>query len=489
MVRSWISTFWKQRCNGLRREESKMPTPKSIRSLVALVACVLLVSAVNVAHATQADAAELVAKINELAKAEIKKPNCVGLSIGVVLDGKVILDAAYGLADVEHGVAATTNTPFRIGSITKQFAAAAVMRLVEQGKLSLDDEAFRFIPEFPWGDRRVTIRHLLTHTSGIANYTSLGEWRRRIIPLELTDAELLDLVKDAPFDFEPGERRTYSNTGYYMLGMIITRISEKHWDEFVRDDLARPAGLKLTFGDSNRAIIPNRARGYEMGPGGLRNSQLIGMSQPGAGGALLSTGGELVRWSLALAEGKIVSSESYAAMTTPALLNSGETTDYGFGLGIGAFEGRPTVSHGGGIPGFNSDMMHFSDEGVVVAVISNSASYGASGLARRIARMALGIEDVEIKDLELSEEEAAAFVGSFTVEQIDLSVRFFMRDGKLHEQVEGRPEFPMFHQGGGEFRSSANTEVRFVFDTTEAPSPSVTIYGSYTTLKGSRNSD
>lgn len=171
----------------------------------------------------------------------------------------------------------------------------------------------------------------------------------------------------------------------------------------MRDDLARPAGLTLIFGDSNRAIIPNRARGYGMGPGGLRNSQLIGMSQPGAGGALLSTGGELVRWSLALAEGKIVSAESYAAMTTPAVLNSGEATNYGFGLGIGVFEGRPTVFHGGGIPGFNSDMMHFPDEGVVVAVISNSASYRASGLARRIARMALGIEDVEIKDLAVSE--------------------------------------------------------------------------------------
>ncbi len=127
--------------------------PKSLRSLVALVACGLLVSAVNVAHAAQVDTAELVARIDESAKAEIEQPNCVGLSIGVVVDAKVMLDAAYGLADVEHGVAATTKTPFRIGSLTKQFAAAAVMGRIEQGELSLDDEAARFIPEFPWAKR------------------------------------------------------------------------------------------------------------------------------------------------------------------------------------------------------------------------------------------------------------------------------------------------------------------------------------------------
>jgi CubicO group peptidase (beta-lactamase class C family) len=207
---------------------------------------------------------------------------------------------------------------------------------------------------------------------------------------ELSHAELLALFQDVPFGFEPGTAFLYNNSGYYLLGMILEEVTGDSYAEHLASSLFEPLGLTRTRYGSSTDIIPNRAQGYRVTEEGqLENDWAIGMSQPGAAGALLSTAGDLVRWQLALVSGQVVSEDSYVEMTAPYLLADMRESAYGFGLMRGELDGRRVVSHGGGIFGFNSYLAHYPDEELSVAVISNSEAYSSQELAERIARLAL----------------------------------------------------------------------------------------------------
>ena len=333
----------------------------------------------------QSPSPALAAKIDALAAEHLAKPGGVGLSVAVAQRGKLLLAKGYGKADAEFDVPANEQTMFRIGSVTKQFTAALVMRLVEQNKLSLDDELAKYVPDFPLQERKVTIEHLLRHTSGIKSYTDVGEAWEKVWPLELTHEELLALVKDAPFDFEPGSDWRYNNTGYYLLGMVIEKVAGKSYAEQLQAELCGPLGLARTRYDSNRELIRNRAQGYTLDEGQLVNDQMIGMAQPGAAGGILSTAGDLVRWQMALSSGKVVQPESFAKMSTPTVLPGGRDTHYGFGLLLDEWNGRPRVQHGGGIFGFNSMLFWLPVEDLHVAVISNGEPLSSAKLADAIA--------------------------------------------------------------------------------------------------------
>jgi len=209
------------------------------------------------------------------------------------------------------------------------------------------------------------------------------------VPLELTHEELLTLLRGESFDFAPGERFLYNNTGYYLLGMIIEEVTGKSYADHLRAGLLSPLGLTRTRYGSNMELIENRAQGYRMIDGELANDALIGMSQPGAAGAILSTAQELVQWQLALVGGEVVSPQSYELMTTPYVLNDGKETKYGFGLGLGAHAGQRAVRHGGGINGFNSMLAYYPEAQLSVAVISNSEACSAGSLAHAIAKALL----------------------------------------------------------------------------------------------------
>lgn len=350
--------------------------------LTALACASLLLTPTVPQDTLQADAARIDAIVEE----RMRTPGAVGISVAVAREAQLFYEEAHGFADLEFAVNADQATMFRIGSVTKQFTAAAIVKLAERGKLAIDDPLTKFLPDYPTHGHEITLRHLLTHTSGVPSYTGLGPVWERTKALELLDDELVALWKDRALDFAPGERWSYSNSGYYLLGMVIAKVSGTSYADFLSQTFFDPLALTRTRYDSNAKLLLNRAQGYAYRDGEFLNDELLGMSQPGAAGALLSTAGDLVRWQQALVAGRVVKPESYEEMTLPYMLASGRETDYGFGLQLDQQAGSRCIWHGGGINGFNSVLLYFPDEKLHVAVISNSEVLRADALGLTIAK-------------------------------------------------------------------------------------------------------
>src|SRR5690348_4828479 len=234
---------------------------------VALLAGSLATSAGAQDARAQATRA-LVRYVDSVATAAVAEHRTAGVSVAVVKNGRTILSKGYGFADLENDVPATPETVYRIGSVTKQFTAAAIMRLMEQGKLSLDDTLQKFLPNFPTQGNRVTVRHLLNHTSGIKSYTSLGPKWARVMRIDLATDSLVALFANEPFDFKPGDAWLYDNSGYFLLGMIIEKVSGKPYGKYLKDEIFTPLGLKSTIYCDQAPLIKHRAQGYATQPGG-----------------------------------------------------------------------------------------------------------------------------------------------------------------------------------------------------------------------------
>jgi CubicO group peptidase (beta-lactamase class C family) len=335
---------------------------------------------------------ELVARIDSLAEATLRDGPVAGLTIGVKRGADLLLVKGYGDADIENSVPMTAETVYRIGSLTKQFTAAAVMQLVEAGLIDLDDPLTQYLPNYPTQGHEVSIRHLLTHTSGIKSYTSLGDvfWLKAGL-LDLTHTEMLELFQDEPFDFAPGEAYRYNNSGYYLLGMIIEEVSGDTYDDYLDAHLFGPLGLSRSSYCHEAQIIRGRAEGYEQGAGWLLNDGSISMNTPGAAGALCSTVPDLLSWTAALRSGRVVSSASYQAMTTSGLLNDGSATGYGLALGLAPLGEHARVAHTGGINGFSTVMAHYPGSDLDIVVLSNTSSQAPGQVEGHIARWALGL--------------------------------------------------------------------------------------------------
>ena len=265
----------------------------------------------------------------------------------VAKDGKILFDRAYGLANVEWQVPNTPETRFRIGSITKQFTAAAVLWLEERGRLSIDDPIAKYIPDVPAAWQPITLRHLLNHTSGIPAFTSWPDYEiLKRSPLELEKG--LKRLREQPLEFAPGEKYSYSNSGYLLLGHIIEKVTGQNYGDFVHGQILVPLGLADTDADSNTAIITRRASGYVLANGRLQNAPYINMEVPHAAGSLYSTTHDLLHWTEALMGGRLISTASLTKMTTPG------KGDYGLGLVVRTVSDRKVIEHGGGIEGFNT---------------------------------------------------------------------------------------------------------------------------------------
>lgn len=306
-----------------------------------------------------------------------------GVSVAVVKDGKVVLAKGYGMANLELRVPATDETVYQLASVTKTFTATAVMLLVRDGKLSLDDKVTEKLSGLPssWGG--VTVRHLLNHTSGIKSYTSVkgfGETSRK----DYSRREIIELVAKEPLEFEPGERWAYCNTGYFLLGMLIEEASGKPYADFMAERVFRPTGMDRTRVNDLHAIIPNRAQGYQWDGKELRNGEYVSPTQPFAAGALVSTVGDLVKWDAALSDHKLIDEATQDRMWQPTKLSKGEA-GYGYGWSVGKANGHRMISHGGGIPGFSTELARFVDDKLTVIVLSNADGGHAGQLARGIA--------------------------------------------------------------------------------------------------------
>jgi CubicO group peptidase (beta-lactamase class C family) len=368
---------------------------------------------------------------------DVYKPGQPGAAVLVKKQGRVILRKGYGLANVELNVPIEPDMIFRLGSITKQFTAVAILMLAEEGKLSLQNEIIKFLPDYPTQGKKITVEHLLTHTSGIKSYTDLAEW----LPLQrkdMTVAEIIDLAKDKPMEFAPGERWKYCNSGYILLGAIIEKVSGKTYADFLQDRIFGPLGLKSSYYDSTSRIIPRRASGYSKGNSGFENAPYLSMSQPYAAGSLASSVDDLAAWTEALLSGKLVKRETLERAFTPYKLKDGLDSKYGYGWCISDYEGHRLIEHGGGIHGFLSHALFFPEDQVFVALLTNSAvtELQPEPLAFRAGCLALGIPYKEPVPIFLSEKELEPLIGVYADAQGE--ELYITRQGnKLFCQIAG----------------------------------------------------
>jgi CubicO group peptidase (beta-lactamase class C family) len=329
---------------------------------------------------------------------------------------------------MENDVEATEHTVYRIGSVTKQFTSVAIMMLVEQGKLRLEDDMTKFFPDYPTHGLTVTVDRLLNHTSGIKGYTEMESFWNEA-RLDLSHEQMIELFSSVPFEFEPGEKYQYNNSAYYLLGLIIEKVSGLEYAEFLERNVFEPLGLHETHYLYNEPIVKHRAEGYEVDNGDLVNDEPLSMRLPYSAGSLGSSVTDLLAWQKALEEHKLVSKESYEKMRTPAELHDGSSTTYGYGLAMGNLEGRSKISHGGGINGFRAQLSHYPDDDLTVVVLCNSGSAHPDAYESRIARAALGIPEKVVKPIDLSEEELAIYVGVYDPGRSPLEVS--IKDGML----------------------------------------------------------
>jgi CubicO group peptidase (beta-lactamase class C family) len=295
----------------------------------------------------------------------------------------VLLDKGYGFANLEWSIPDSPKTKFRLGSITKQFTAASILLLEQSGKLNVNDAVKKYMPDAPAAWDNITIFHLLTHTSGIPNFTSFSDYRK-LEPFSTTVEELVARFRDKPLDFQPGEKWSYSNSGYVLLGYLLEKLSGESYARFVEDNIFKPLCMVDSGYDSNSAVIPNRASGYTRGQNGMVNAGYIDMTIPLSAGALYSTTEDLLRWEQGLFGGKLLSPASLKKMTTPF------KNDYGFGLGIHAVNGHEEIAHGGGIEGFNTALAYYPDDRLTVVVLGNVEGLATQEIAADLHTIAEG---------------------------------------------------------------------------------------------------
>jgi CubicO group peptidase (beta-lactamase class C family) len=434
-------------------------TTRFSSALVGMILTLLLAAPCRTAPAVTAPD-ETIKAIDRIASEDIDKKKVASYAVGVMKDGRLILARGYGFADLENEVPATAETVYRLGSITKQFTAMAILQLAEQGKLSVDDELTKFLPDYPLAGHKVTVHQLLNHTSGIRSYTSQKDFFKRARG-DFSHDELLALFKNEPFDFDPGTKWLYNNSGYYLLGMIVEKASGQSYEKYLDEHIFRPVGMSATRYGHLRPLIRHRAMGYKPSSGNLINDDPISMDAPGAAGALVSTVLDLIKWHQALEAGDLLSSASYEALYRATTLSDGKTQQYGYGWGLGELASHRKLSHGGGINGFSTMIARYPDDRLAVIVLANTAGADTGGVERRIAKVVLGVEDKPVVDLPTDAELLGRFVGKYQASKG--AVEISTEDGKLYVTPQGQARDQLKYQGEQVFVSTKNAEIRIHF--------------------------
>lgn len=346
------------------------------------LAMALALPALTTAATAQAPA-RFAARVDSLVTAEVARQQLVGVSVLVAERGRVVLERGYGLANVEHRVAATPATIYQSGSLGKQFTAGLVLLLVEEGRLRLEDSVPRFFPGAPAGWGAVTIRHLLTHTSGAGDYPDDFDFRH-----DWTEAELRDLILSRPFAFPPGSQWAYSNLGYALLGLIVREVTGRFYGDVLAERIFHPLGMVTARVISEAAIVPNRAAGYRRVAGELQHQEWVApMVNTTADGSLYLSVRDMARWDAALHGGRLFRPETMAAIRTAVRLTDGSTRPYGFGWGVGRSGPHAVMAHGGAWQGFRTHIVRYPEVGLTVVVFANVAGADPGVIAYGIASL------------------------------------------------------------------------------------------------------
>jgi CubicO group peptidase (beta-lactamase class C family) len=401
---------------------------------------------------------------------EYDRSDSPGCSLGVFQDGRIVYARGYGMANLELGVANSAQTVFDIGSTSKQFTAFSIQLLAREGKLSLDDDIRKWLPEIPAYGKTITVRHLLHHTSGLRDYIVAMELQGVQEEDLTTEQDALDiLTKQKATNFAPGEEYLYSNTGYFLLGVIVKRASGQPLREFAAERIFGPLGMRHTqFNESHTRIIPNRATGYQkLQPGGF-GIEMSDWEQIGDGSVLTSVE-DLQRWDQNFYEPKVGDARLIETMQVQGILNSGKKIDYASALSISSFRGLPTVSHGGSWAGYRAQLLRFPQQHFSVACLCNLAQANPSRLAYRVAEVYLGgsMKPEEAKSqtqagkavLAVPQKGLELLVGTYRDAATAETIKLAIWDNKLTAEMDGRSA-SLAPAGPNRFRFEGDREPR-----------------------------
>ena len=436
-----------------------------MRRTVLPLSLLLATLATLPAAASKAKAPEAVAAAERLLAAAYPA-DAPGAAVLVKWRGEVVLRRGYGMAQMDLGIPVAPEQVFEIGSVTKQFTASLVLRLAEQGKLALSDPITKFFPQMSFGGATVTLEQLLSHTSGVPNYTDMPEWIPRWRE-DMSRETLFALFEDKPLDFPPGTLWNYSNSGFILLGGVIEKVTGKSYEEVVESELFAPLGMKSSRYGHQEEIVRGRVAGYVKGPEGWANAPYLSLTQPFSAGSLMSTVDDLARWSDALERGKVISPASRDRMFTSGVLRGGDqdgiATRYGLGNAMTEVAGRPTHEHGGGIHGFTCDLLRVPGDDLLVVILSNNPMQDVHELAHRVAESILGVpHKATPAALGLSAAELDAYVGVYLVPERSGVRRIVSRDGEtLRLQRTGGDLHPLLAVGPDAFEIADGTAIRF----------------------------
>ena len=383
--------------------------------------------------------------MDEVVRASFEADEFTG-AVLVARDGEVLLDRGYGFANREWSVPNDGDTKFRLGSVTKQFTAVAIMLLNERGLVDLDAPVKTYLPDAPAAWDGVTVRHLLTHTAGVPNFTDFDDYgASKTLPATIDS--LIGRFRDRPLDFQPGEGWSYSNSGYILLTAIVEKASGKSYADFVAETLFQPLGMADSGYDSHAAVLPRRASGYAPTARGIVNADYIDMSIPQGAGALYSTTRDLLKWEQGLFGGRLLTPASLALLTTPV------RNQYAFGLAVTQAGGNTTIAHSGGIEGFNTHMAWDPDRRMTVIVLGNLNGPGSDQVAGSLMALARG-ETVtlasERQAVAVAPEVLRSYEGVYELAPT-FAITISVVDGKLMAQATGQDAFELHPESDSRF--------------------------------------
>jgi len=392
-------------------------------------------------------------KIIDNLYSSLKEKDYPGIAVLVAQDGRVRYEKGFGYADLKNKVVVTPDTKFRIGSVTKQFTGAAILKLQENNLLSVNDKLSKFIPDFPRGDE-VTIHQLLTHTSGIHSYTGKIDFLERVTKTISPDS-LIAYFKNDPYDFNPGDKFLYNNSGYFLLGYIISKVSGKSYADYLKETFFDPLGMTNTGVHYAGIKLDHEAKGYTKKDDKYDEALNWDMSWAGAAGALYSTVDDLNKWNQALYGGKVISEKSLQAALTPVVLNGNVQTPqkYGYGLGLNTYRGMDIIAHSGGLHGFLTQLAYYPKEKMTVVMFTNTSDPEINFDPNKIAEAFVwnkldsqsSFAQSKVKPVNLEQ-----FTGRY--EMINVGVlTVTTSDDRLFAQLSGQPKFEIFPSSENEF--------------------------------------
>lgn len=432
----------------------------SVNQFIAFVALCLLFAApvpAQNAAAPSPSAQEISAKVDEYMNAAMRVNRFSG-AVLVARNGQAVVSRGYGMANIELSVPNTPQTVFRLGSVTKQFTGMAIVLLQERGKLSVNDPVCKYLTDCPQAWQSITLRNLLTHTAGIPNYTDFPDFVKTAA-VETTASELTGRFRDKPLQFAPGEKFAYSNSGYYLLGTIIERVSGKSYADFLQENIFAPLNMKQTGYDNPVRIIKNRAAGYARQGDGFINAAPISMSTAYAAGALYSTVEDMLLWDQALYTEKLVSRKSLDEAFTPF------KSSYGYGWSIGNRFDRQVIAHGGGIFGFSTYIARYPADRVTVIVLSNVEGAPSGEIANDLSAIFFGAPykiPAERKEIQVAAKTLEKYVGQYQLTP-QLAMNVTLENGKLLAQISTQPKLELAPESETEFfLKTVNAQVTFV---------------------------